>query len=459
MSRTENIYARLPVMGQHLAVSAFGASWAWARFGPGYWQNLKTLLNREHWSADEWEHYTRQAVATFAGQAVDNVPYYRESYSPGEKAAARDGRLADLPLLEKSPLRGDPKQFLDPTRRPRQMRTFHTAGSSGTPVATYWSSNELRASMALREARSARWAGVSFAQPRATFSGRMIEPDPDSNGPFYRFNAIERQVYLSPFHLGPRSVEMYVRALRRHRVQWATGYAVSFALLAGFILDQNIKPLSLKAVITTSEKLTDSMRDRIGRAFGCQVFEEYSSVENIFFASECQKGSLHVSPDAGTIEILGPDGSPVPAGETGEVVATGLLRRVHPLIRYRIGDRASWATDQCSCGRGMPVIAEVSGRMEDVVVGPDGRQLVRFHGIYLGLPQIIEGQVVQKGINHYQINLVVDHTYDDTISEEVTARFRQRVGDVKVQVIQVDRIPRSKSGKFQAVVSELDKPI
>lgn len=88
---------------------------------------------------------------------------------PGAQAA-QDGCLSQSPLLDKDPLRADPERFVDPTFRPRRTRTFLTSGSSGTPIATIWSTPELRASnMAIREARSARWAGTSFRYPRATF--------------------------------------------------------------------------------------------------------------------------------------------------------------------------------------------------------------------------------------------------------------------------------------------------
>lgn len=455
MSRTDALFARLPLGAQHAAVSAFGASWAWSRFGPGFRRHLADFQARDDWDAAAWADYTARVVADLTSAAVSRVPYYRETYDRGQRADARAGHLEGLPLLEKAPLRLDPERFVDPVLRPRHPRIFLTSGSSGTPIATIWSTDELRASMAIREARSARWAGTSFRLPRATFSGRMVEPDPDSTGPFYRFNAAERQIYLSAFHLRPDTAAAYVNAFRRHRIQWGTGYAVSFALLAQFILDAGIEPLSLRAVVTTSEKLTAKMRQRISAAFGCPVFEEYAAVENAFFASECAHGSLHVSPDAGVLEILRPDGSPADPGELGEVVVTGLLRTVQPLIRYRIGDTAMWAPDPCTCGRGMPVIAEVGGRTEDVLIGPDGRQLVRFHGVFVGLEQVVEAQVIQETLNQFRILVVPDKGFCDDDAAEMVIRMRQRLGDVSVQIQRVDRIQRSNSGKFQAVISKL----
>lgn len=456
MGNADRLYERLPLLGQHAAVTAFGAYWAWQRFGPGFRGHLAAFGCRDGWGVEQWTAFTSRETLGYLAAAVDRVPHYRATYTAEQQRAARAGRLHELPLLEKTPIRTDPESFNDPTLVPRRPKVFLTSGSSGTPVATYWSVDELRASMALREVRSARWAGVSFREPRATFSGRLVEPDPASDGPFHRFNAVERQVYLSAFHLRPDTAEAYVRALRRHRVRWATGYAVSFALLAQHILDAGLEPLALRAVVTTSEKLTDQMRERITAAFGCPVFEEYSAVENAFFASECAAGSLHVSPDAGVVEILRPDGTPADPGETGEVVATALLRRVQPLVRYRVGDLARWATAPCRCGRGMPVIEEVVGRIEDVVVGPDGRRLVRFHGVFLGLPSVIEAQVVQEALDRFRIMVVADADLDDRQEAEIVSRMRQRLGRVAVRIARVDAIPRTPSGKLQAVVSELD---
>jgi len=457
VSRTDDLYARLPLVAQHGAVTAFGAGWAWARFGPGFRRHVEGFRVRDRWDADSWERFTSETVTAYTSSAVDHVPYYRSTYSAEELRAARRGQLAELPLLDKEPLRQDPERFVDPTRRPRRPRVYLTSGSSGTPISTIWSTDELRASMALREVRSAGWAGVSFRQPRATFSGRMVEPDPDSSGPYYRFNVVERQIYLSAFHVRPDTAAAYVRAFRRHRIQWATGYAVSFALLARFILDAGLEPLSLRAVITTSEKLTDPMRAQISAAFGCPVFEEYAAVENAFFASACSHGSLHVSPDAGVVEILRPDGSHTDPGEVGEVVVTALLRRVQPLIRYRIGDLAAWSDEPCACGRAMPVISEVTGRIEDVLVGPDGRQLVRFHGVFVGMDHVAEAQVVQEALDRFRVVVVPDAGFGDADTAEIVRRMRQRLGDVSVDVLTVDHIPRTASGKFQAVVSEINQ--
>jgi phenylacetate-CoA ligase len=294
--------------------------------------------------------------------------------------------------------------------------------------------------------------------PRATFSGRMVEPDVDSSGPYYRFNRVERQAYLSAFHLKPSTVKQYVQALQRCGVRWLTGYAVSSFLLAQLMLEQGISPPdSLQAVITTSEKLTAFMRATMQSAYRCPIYEEYSSVENACFASECEHGRLHVSPEVGIVEILHPDGSPCEPGVAGEVVVTGLIRQLQPLVRYRIGDMAAWHDQPCRCGRALPVIREVLGRTEDVVVGPDGRQMVRFHGVFVDQPHVREGQIIQESEQRIRVKVVPIGSFGPADEADIINRVRQRLGaDVEVIVETVCEIPRDASGKFRAVISHLN---
>jgi phenylacetate-CoA ligase len=391
----------------------------------------------------------------FLQDAANHVPYYRDTWTPEQKVAASNGCLEDLPLLPKEPIRENPKRFLREDINPRHVSVFHTSGSSGTPIATYWTVREFRDSRALREVRSANWAGVSFKMPRATFSGRIVVPDRESRGPYHRYNLAEKQVYFSAFHLGPATARKYVEALHRHRIQWLTGYAVSYYLLARYILDQELKVPSLRAVVTTSEKLTSEMRQVMENAYGCKIFEEYSTVENAIFASECENGGLHVSSDAGVVEILRPDGSICDPGEEGEVVATSFVRRYQPFIRYRLGDTAAWATEPCTCGRELPLLQEVVGRIEDVVVGRDGRQMVRFHGIFVDQPHVIEGQIVQEALDRIRAVVVPTAEFGQQDVRDIQQRIKQRLGDVEVVVERVSEIPRTRAGKFKAVVSRL----
>jgi len=287
-----------------------------------------------------------------------------------------------------------------------------------------------------------------------------VEPDANSRGPFYRFNLAERQVYFSAFHLSPRNAARYVEPLVRHGIVWATGYTHSFEQLAGFMVEQGIPaPPKLRAIITTSEKLSEEGRRLIERAFGCRVFQEWGMVEDAAWACEDPSGRLRVSPDAGILELLSPSGSPVALGEPGRVVATSFIRRTQIFLRYAVGDLATLAHDDFAEGPGFPVLKEIVGRMEDLIVGPDGRRTVRFHGVFTEVDGVREAQLVQEAVDRIRIRVVPSPSYSSATDKELASRVRQRLGDsVSVLIEVLDRIPRTRAGKFRAVVSLLSDP-
>jgi phenylacetate-CoA ligase len=233
-----------------------------------------------------------------------------------------------------------------------------------------------------------------------------------------------------------------------------TGYAVSNFTLARFIKNQGLRAPILKAVITSSEKLTKEMRDTFLDVYGCKTFDSYSGVEACGLISECENGKLHVSPDVGIIEIIKVNGLNAKPGEVGEAVCTGLLNFDQPLIRYKIGDLLKLSSDQtCQCGRNMPVIDEIIGRTEDVIIGNDGREMVRFHGLFIDLINIVEGQVIQHTLSEFELKIVASIPLSTKEKEILLSRMQSQLGDITLKITELDQIPRSENGKFKAVIS------
>jgi phenylacetate-CoA ligase len=455
------IYALAPVPVQHVLVSIYGWRLRQARLGGCFQAEASAFREREWWTRAQWEDYVTLHLRELLLTSFRRAPHYRETWqvrgwTEQALAALTLDELPRLPALEKSTARDAPHTLLPDGRPARRHYTLPTSGSTGTPIATYWLPEERQRALALREARALKFAGVSFSLPRATFGGRLVVPDPDSQGPYHRFNWFEKQVYLSAFHLRPEAAPLYVDALRRHRTRWMTGYSHSIYQLARFILEQGLDAPRLDAVITTSEKVTEEMRGVIERAFRTRVYEEYGAVENVVFACECEHGRLHISPDAGILEVVDADLKPVPPGTPGEVLATGFIRPSQPYIRYRIGDQAILDDQPCPCGREMPVLRSVIGRIEDTIYGPDGRRMLRFHGIFTDQPHIREGQIIQERLDHIRVRVVPGVGFGPADGDEIAARVRQRLGDrVSVTVEAVDQIERTQAGKFRAVVSLL----
>jgi phenylacetate-CoA ligase len=175
------------------------------------------------------------------------------------------------------------------------------------------------------------------------------------------------------------------------------------------------------------------------------------------FWYECESGRMHAHPLAGVTEILRPDGTPAPPGEVGEVVLTGLVNYAMPLIRYRVGDTASFATESCPCGRGMPVVAEIGGRLDDIVYTRERGFLGRLDPVLKGVRNIVESQLEQESLDLLRVRFVPAAHFTVEDLQVLESNLRARVGrGIHLEFICMDRIPRSANGKFRFVISRLN---
>ena len=176
-------------------------------------------------------------------------------------------------------------------------------------------------------------------------------------------------------------------------------------------------------------------------------------VESTHFVAQCEHGRYHASPERGIIEILDGDRSCEP-GEEGRVVVTGLENPLQPLIRYEIGDVAYWAVDQsCPCGRQMPILGGIQGRYEDYCLTRDGRRILRFDTVFKGIVNIVEAQVIQEGPDRFSIRVVPTAEFSAADCDRLRSNFRQHAGDAQLEIVTLERIPRTKNGKFRAVIN------
>ncbi len=312
---------------------------------------------------------------------------------------------------------------------------------------------------AIFEARVRNWAGVTSHTPRGMIGGRRVLPSSKNNAPFYRYNSFEKQVYFSAYHISKKNAANYLHGMEKYDVQYMTGYAMSNFFLARSFKELDVDAPFLQAVITSSEKLTDEMRDMFNEVYHCKTYDGWSGVEACALITECEHGSLHISPDAGLIEVLDENMQPVPFGKQGRVYCTGYLNFDQPLIRYEIGDEIILSEKKCSCGRNMPIVQEILGRVEDVVIGKDGREMVRFHGIFNGLVSVKNAQVIQESFDEMKIKIVPDIKLNADDEKTIRQRIESQLGDIAIFLEEVNEIPLNNNGKYQAVISKVKRKL
>lgn len=456
-----NLYFKSPVFFQNIAMSLYGLYWKKRRFGGVFKKEVDLFRTRNSFSKQQWDVYQELELRKLLVHAFTNVPFYQKKYMDagynlGDFQTFKLTDLNKLPFLEKEELRQfGMTELLSNTRSKGSF--YSSSGSTGTPTSIYYSREFHQKWSAAFEVRIREWAGVDRFTPRGMIGGRKILKG--NSPPFYRYNYFEKQTYFSAYHIGPSNINNYLKGIIEGEVEYMTGYAMSNYLLAKEFEKAGIIPPKMKAVITSSETLTNEMRRTLEKVYNCKVFDSYSGVEACGLISESNNGKLFNSPDVGIIEVLDEKGNNVKQNEIGELISTGLLNYDQPLIRYKIGDRISLGNvNNFNNQKQMPIVKSINGRIEDVVTGPNGNIMVRFHSIFIDINGLIASQIIQQSISHIVLKLVIDdNCYNDVNSEAImTDRLKYQLGDsIKIFFEYVNELPLTSSGKIKAVISKI----
>lgn len=461
ITAAKRLYFHLPMSARGAAASAYGLYLRWWRYGPDTEELVDAALARESWSTERWEHYHEEQLAPLLHRAATRVPAYRDAWQrrrrQGDTASWEE--LANWPVLTKRELQQRPGAYLADDVDRRRMFKVRTSGSSGSPLAVWRSRAAMRRWYALFEARSRRWYGVSARSRWVLLGGQVVAPAQQTRPPFWVYNAPLRQLYMSSLHISPANVEGYLHAIRDHGVEYMVGYSSAMYWLARFALDRGVEVPRLAVAVSNAEPLYPHQRRVIAEAFGCPVRETYGMVEAVAAAGECAHGALHLWPEVGVTEVVGDDDQLVSHGAVGRLICTGLLNPDMPLIRYEVGDRGALGSGTPlahPCGRHLPVLAGIEGRLTDTIVTADGRRIVSIGPIFQST-RVREAQMIQEAIGRVRVKVVPDTGFDASDAHEITRRARQRLGDdLEIEVDVVDAIPRGPNGKVRALVNRLD---
>lgn len=389
-----------------------------------------------------------------------NVPYYRDMFRQLAFAPDKVQQLSDLsalPFLGKPEIRANMEGLKSLTAQ--GLQRFNTGGSSGEPLIFYLGGRRVSRDVAAKR-RATRWWGVDIGDPEIVVWGSPIELGSQDRVRVIR-DRLFRTRLLSAFEMTSANLQRFVEVIRDSRPAMLFGYPSSLAHIAEYadMSGINLRELGIKVAFVTSERLYPHQRDTIERIFGCPVANGYGGRDAGFIAHECPSGSLHITAEDLIVETVRPDGSATGPGESGEIVVTHLATGEFPFVRYRTGDVGKLSDQPCSCGRGLPVLAEIEGRSTDFVIAADGTVMHGLALIYVlrDLEGVGEFKIVQESLDHIRIQVVPDGAWNESVGEKIGSGIRQRLGEqVAVELELMQSIPAEASGKRRYVISKVD---
>lgn len=456
-SLAERIVWALPVLNNPAATFR-GWQLHRRRYGAVYQAAIPEIEARASWSVEQMREYVDAEVRRVVQLAATHVPYYRELFAREGIRASEIRGVADLPRippLEKSTVRTNPEQFLNETIPAGQLVRGSTSGTTGTPLLLYHSSRVIQLHSAYYEVRCRRAAGIEFGhRPSVTLAARLVAPSNRTRPPFWCYNYVHRQLYMSSYHLADRYLRSYVRELRRRPYHAIQGFPSSLYALARYVLDHEPAPLRLGVASTSGEVLFDWQRAAIEQGLGCRVFDQYGSNEYCVLAAEHGDGRMYLSPDYGVVEVIDAAGQPVTGSQPGDLLCTSLVNDAQVFLRYRIGDRAALSASRSALSPALPMLEHIEGRTNQALLMRDGRRIWRL-AMMNKVRNVQECQVVQHDWDDFSVRVVPAPGYRPEDGQQLARNLQQRIGTVNVRVVLEDMIERGPGGKFHMLVCKL----
>ena len=388
-----------------------------------------------------------------------HVPYYRERWRGLGIRAADIRSLQDyarLPVLTKAEIRAHAPEFRADGWHDRLLYKA-TGGSTGEPLRFGYTrqSNDRRTAVMWR---GYGWAGARMGR-RTLFlwGGAVGQPHPLKQFKERLYHAAFARRMLNSFHMTDANLGDYADAIDAYRPEIIVGYVGPLVRLAQWLLEHGRQVARPVSVLGAAEALHPFQRTLIEQAFGCPAYDTYGCREVMLIASECEhRHGLHVNADHLVVELHG-----AVRGGPGEVLLTDLSNFGMPLLRYANGDMASPGADACPCGRGLPLLGRVDGRVLDAIRTPEGHLLPGefFPHMLKDVPGLKRFQLVQRRLDRLELSLVCDEAFDEASLAYIRREVAKVVGDgVRLDCRRVDDIPLTPSGKLRVTVSALDVP-
>jgi phenylacetate-CoA ligase len=415
-------------------------------------------MRQMQWApAAEVERSQTKKLTTLLNYAARHCRFYQSNLDglyPVSNQESRDV-LKSLPLLSKEDLQTYSSELRAEAKRFRTtLKT--TGGSTGQPVSI------LKDRGATARERAATWMAYGWFGLQPGDRGARFWGSPRAMGRrrlrFAVADIAMNRVRFSAFGVSEADLGDYWRQCLEFKPRYFYGYVSMIESFARHLQTEGLDGslLNLKAIITTSEVLTQAQRELVEEVFSAPVQNEYGCGEVGPIAYECEAGSMHEMSENVLIEVLDEYGQPVDDGVEGDVVVTDLNNRAMPLLRYRVMDRAI-RVGACCCGRGLPVLGEITGRVYDKVIAPDGRF---YHGEYfMYLFEDIRDQghqfdrfrVIQESRTNLIVEVQLQHSNDTKISSLILDVLKQDLSDMEIRIELTTKIDLPESGKLRIV--------
>lgn len=421
-----------------------------------YLHQMRIMQERD---PEEIRRFQFDKLKSLLRYAAAHVPYYRKLFrdlgiDPEDFRELDD--IKAIPPLHKSDINRCRRDFLSEVYPQHLLEPDSTGGSTGEILYFFVD----RSSSEARRANNVRmdeWIGISVGDRTALLWGVQFGSSLRQRVKNGFRDWISNRMLLSAYRMDPRTVDYYLKRLRKFKPDLLIGYPSALTHFCESImgLDHGLKP---KAILSSGETLYDWQRETIEKALGAPVYNHYGCREFGGIARECVvRDGLHVACERVLVEIEEKGRN---TEGIGEILITDLDNKAMPFIRYAIGDLGKMTWQECQCGLKLPRLESTIGREFDVVFAPNGNCLGgTFWTILLRKKGGVKRfQVVQEALDQITIIVAPTEGFSEEVKRYVINEIRKACGELmKVNFEIKENIEMTPAGKHRFVISKLGR--
>lgn len=402
----------------------------------------RQICEMKSWSKSEITNWQNEHLQAFVKHAYDHTIYYKRLFDelglkPEDIQCAED--LKRLPVINKDIVQVHFDEIIPDDIEKIKHRKGRTGGTTGEPMYYYCDENTW-GYVTANKIFSWKSTGYRYGDAFVALGSASLFPE-KRNRVREIYDKLRNEHGLNGMNLSDEICKKHVDYIRKKRIKYIYGYAASVYLLTKYVAANKIDLTFVKAVFTTSEKLTDEYRQLIEDTYKCIVMDCYGAKDAGITAFEIERGRLNIGYNviAETINNIDID--------SGTLLTTNFLNYAFPLIRYEFGDEALLSEDESFNGQR---ITEIIGRSSDVMRLGNGRNVTGPGFTILMKPyDIVAYEVRQVGDLIVELRIQPDSKkYSKEQESAIASKFHEYIGaDCVLNIIYVDHFEPLKNGK------------
>lgn len=294
------------------------------------------------------DRHQDRACARLVSAARATIPFYRD----------KGPAFEDLPVIDKAVQQARFHEFNRPGITLDEAVEALAAGRDtvrGYFVGQSTGTSGNRGRFVISPAERFAWLGtiVAKAIPDALIRRRRVALALPGFSSLYRSASSGSRIRLAFFDLA-----LGIEAWRDDLAEFAPEVLVAPPKVLRRLAEDGV--LGGVEPFSGAEVLDPLDREVIERASGRRVREIYMATEGLFGVG-CRQGVLHLAEDVVRFEW-----EKVAGSDLVVPIVTDLVRRVQPMIRYRMNDLVELSGSACPCGSPYQAVERIHGRMDDV---------------------------------------------------------------------------------------------